>query len=194
MESMVKYLNEIRIIGVLPCIALPERIRIIAELDRDISDIMPYLNAVLDGAIYNHDGHNISLKKEDRMIGISGTQFAVGKAIDLNDANELINWFRDLVNETYEKKDTITPNYERRKKLTAIDVYKLLPQTNCKHCGELTCLAFAVKLAAEQKNIAVCSDMFSGKYDDRKNEMFRMLKMCGYNVPSVFDTTEKRDV
>ncbi len=32
--------------------------------------------------------------------------------------------------------------------LTGIQIYKMLPQTNCKDCGEPTCLAFAMKLAA----------------------------------------------
>ena len=33
--------------------------------------------------------------------------------------------------------------------LTGLQIYKLLPQTNCKECGFPTCLAFAMKLAAE---------------------------------------------
>jgi len=32
--------------------------------------------------------------------------------------------------------------------LTGIEIFKLLPKTNCKDCGEPTCLAFAMKLAA----------------------------------------------
>jgi len=35
-------------------------------------------------------------------------------------------------------------------------VYKLLPQTNCKQCGEPTCYSFAIKLVASQKKIADC--------------------------------------
>lgn len=179
------YLNKIKIISVLPCIAMPERIRIIAELEKDISDLMPYLNSVIDGAIYNHTGHNITLKKEERIIGIQSRQLAAGKVIDLKDANELIEWFKNLVNETYEKRDTITPNFDRRKRLTTLDIYKLLPATNCKKCGELTCIAFATKLASEEKSVILCSDLISGKYDDKKNLLFQLLKSCGYNVPSV---------
>src|SRR3989339_403256 len=163
------FLNKIRIIQVLPCIAMPNRIRFTAELDRDISEIMPYLNTVIEGAIYSHEGHNISLKKEDRMIGIQATQISAGKAIDLKDANDLLNWLKDIINETYEKRDSIKPSYERRKKLTALDVYKLLPATNCKKCGELTCMAFAVKLAAEERSVLVCSELFSGNYNEKRD-------------------------
>lgn len=40
--------------------------------------------------------------------------------------------------------------------LTGIQIYKLLPQTNCKECGYPTCLAFAMKLAAKQVELAAC--------------------------------------
>ena len=40
--------------------------------------------------------------------------------------------------------------------LTGIQIYKLLPQTNCKECGFPTCLAFAMKLAAKQVDLGDC--------------------------------------
>lgn len=40
--------------------------------------------------------------------------------------------------------------------LTGIQIYKLLPQTNCKDCGFPTCLAFAMKLAAKQVELSSC--------------------------------------
>jgi acetyl-CoA decarbonylase/synthase complex subunit gamma len=40
--------------------------------------------------------------------------------------------------------------------LTGIQIYKLLPQTNCKECDFPTCLAFAMKLAAKQVELSKC--------------------------------------
>ena len=40
--------------------------------------------------------------------------------------------------------------------LSGIQIYKLLPQTNCKDCGFPTCLAFAMKLAAKQAELEKC--------------------------------------
>ena len=40
--------------------------------------------------------------------------------------------------------------------LTGLQIYKLLPQTNCKECKFPTCLAFAMKLAAKQAELAAC--------------------------------------
>jgi acetyl-CoA decarbonylase/synthase complex subunit gamma len=40
--------------------------------------------------------------------------------------------------------------------LSGIQIYQLLPQTNCKECGFPTCMAFAMKLAAKQAELAAC--------------------------------------
>jgi acetyl-CoA decarbonylase/synthase complex subunit gamma len=40
--------------------------------------------------------------------------------------------------------------------LTGIQIYKLLPKTNCGECGVPTCLAFAMALAAGKAELAAC--------------------------------------
>lgn len=40
--------------------------------------------------------------------------------------------------------------------LSGIEIYKLLPQTNCQDCDYPTCLAFAMKLAAKQAELDDC--------------------------------------
>ncbi|MBN1411403.1 MAG: acetyl-CoA decarbonylase/synthase complex subunit gamma [Spirochaetales bacterium] len=40
--------------------------------------------------------------------------------------------------------------------LTGMDIYKQLPKTNCKDCGLPTCMAFAMQVAAKQKNLTDC--------------------------------------
>jgi acetyl-CoA decarbonylase/synthase complex subunit gamma len=40
--------------------------------------------------------------------------------------------------------------------LTGIQIFKLLPKTNCGECGVPTCMAFAMKLAAKNADLAAC--------------------------------------
>lgn len=40
--------------------------------------------------------------------------------------------------------------------LTGLDIYKLLPKTNCKKCGMPTCLAFAMQLAQKRAELDKC--------------------------------------
>jgi len=43
--------------------------------------------------------------------------------------------------------------------LSGLDIYKLLPKTNCKQCGFATCLAFAMQLAKKAVTIEKCPHM-----------------------------------
>jgi acetyl-CoA decarbonylase/synthase, CODH/ACS complex subunit gamma len=43
--------------------------------------------------------------------------------------------------------------------LSGIEIFKLLPKSNCKKCGHPTCLAFAMKLAQRQASIDLCPDV-----------------------------------
>ena len=43
--------------------------------------------------------------------------------------------------------------------LSGVEIFKLLPKTNCKKCGHPTCLAFAMKLAQRQATLDLCPDV-----------------------------------
>lgn len=43
--------------------------------------------------------------------------------------------------------------------LSGVEIFKLLPKTNCKKCGFPTCLAFAMKLAQRQARLEACPDV-----------------------------------
>jgi acetyl-CoA decarbonylase/synthase complex subunit gamma len=42
--------------------------------------------------------------------------------------------------------------------ISGVEIFKHLPKTNCKKCGHPTCLAFAMKLAAQQASLDACPD------------------------------------
>jgi acetyl-CoA decarbonylase/synthase complex subunit gamma len=43
--------------------------------------------------------------------------------------------------------------------LTGLEIFKLLPKTNCKKCGMPTCLAFAMQLAQKRVKLDDCPDV-----------------------------------
>ena len=43
--------------------------------------------------------------------------------------------------------------------LTGLEIFKLLPKTNCKKCGMPTCLAFAMALAQKRAKLEDCPDV-----------------------------------
>jgi ArsR family metal-binding transcriptional regulator len=73
----------------------------------------------------------------------------------------------DLVNRTWEHRDEITPDHSTRQRPTPMAIYNLLPNTNCKQCGEPTCYSFALKLATSQRKLRDCPPLFGPQYADK---------------------------
>ncbi|OGO64549.1 MAG: hypothetical protein A2029_15990 [Chloroflexi bacterium RBG_19FT_COMBO_47_9] len=54
-------------------------------------------------------------------------------------------------------------------------IFKLLPQTNCKQCGEPTCYTFALKLVTAQKNVADCPLLNEPKYKEKHGALEEII-------------------
>ena len=60
-------------------------------------------------------------------------------------------------------------------KLNVVEILKHLPKTNCKECGEATCMAFAAKLAKKEVDLRACPPMFTGEYAEKRQLLENML-------------------
>jgi acetyl-CoA decarbonylase/synthase complex subunit gamma len=68
--------------------------------------------------------------------------------------------------------------------LSGLEIYKLLPQTNCKDCNYPTCLAFAMKLAAKQAELKDCphvSEESASKLESASAPPIRLVEVQGEN-------------
>lgn len=52
----------------------------------------------------------------------------------------------------------------RRDKFQPLQVYQLLPRTNCKQCGLMNCYAFAFALVSREKHPGDCPPLLTEKY------------------------------
>lgn len=180
------FVHNLEIVRVIACLADPNKIRFTANFDRDVAETFPYLNAILPGAIYNHPGKTLTLHRDGRLLTIYALKVEAAKIENRDDAQDVVRWIVGLINECHRKRATIKPNFERRERLGVIDIVKLLPGTNCKRCGQPTCLAFAAFLAAERVSIMICTDIFLSDYSERRKELITLLKASGYSVPESF--------
>jgi ArsR family metal-binding transcriptional regulator len=175
-----KFLKTITLCYVAPCMADEKKIRLIAYFDRDITEILPYLNAVIKGASYNKGASILTYAKERRLINLYNIKTTIAKADDIIDAWKVLDEVKELINKTYKNKDTIKPNYEERVKVTALQIYGWLPKSNCKACGEATCLAFAVKLLHGEQKLENCKPLFTDtKFAENKQIMQEMAEALG---------------
>jgi len=62
------------------------------------------------------------------------------------------------------------------KELSPIDVYMLLPKTNCKKCGLENCMAYATKLVNREITLELCTPLFEKQYQKAYQKLWEMLK------------------
>lgn len=144
-----------------------ERYAAVARLTADISAALPYLNATLPGAVYHRAANALIWKKGGHAIAFHAFEIATSNVDDKDAAVKEIDGLVALVNRTWERRAELAPDYVTRQRPTPMAVYKLLPQTNCKQCGEPTCFTFALKLAASQRKITDCPPLLEPRFAEK---------------------------
>jgi ArsR family metal-binding transcriptional regulator len=166
--------SSIRVLA--PCIADPSKIRIIAYISGNLADVFPHMNARMGGASYNPHGPIFTFMEGYRMVSLYPQRIAVAKADDIVDAWRVLENIRVQANDCWNNRSQIVPDYKTRKKPPALEIYFRLPKTNCKQCGEKTCLAFALHLHSGKAVPSQCREIFAGKFGHLKDAL---LEICG---------------
>ena len=158
-----------------PCDPGAERFSARALLLTDISEALPYLNATLRGAIYNQVANALTWKKGGHNLAFHPYEIATSNVEDREAAIKELEGLIELVNRTWERRGEITPDHTTRQRPTAMALYKLLPGTNCRECGQPTCWNFALKLVAAQVELILCPPLSEPAYAGRLASLEALL-------------------
>ncbi len=180
------FVNRCEIIQVVPCLADTSKIRVTAILDVDIGDLLPYLNSILKRVIFNPQGRSLSLQKDGMHFSFKGMRISATKLRDVDHARSELAAFVDLINDVWARRAEIVPSVDRGEQLNALQVYKGLPGTNCKECGQLTCMAFAARLLAGDVSVLMCKPLFTPDFRMKRISLLELLEEKGYDVPPEF--------
>jgi len=165
-----------------PCEPGAEPLSALAHLTADIRAVLPYLNAILRGAVYRPEVPALQWRKAGHYVTFQPNQIAISNVEDREAAIREVEGLIKLVNRTWERRDEIEPNYETRRRPTALELYKLLPRTNCKACGEPSCFVFANKLAAGQVELERCTPLAEPQYAEQRA---RLAGRLAVDLPAI---------
>jgi ArsR family metal-binding transcriptional regulator len=171
--------GEAAVVVLAPCVADPTKIRLIAHTSGDMAKAFPYMNAEMREASYNARGPTFTFMDQYRMISMYPQRIAVAKADDLVDGWRTLEMIRCRVNDTWARRAQIEPCYEMREKPPALEIFKRLPKTNCRACGEATCLAFAVRVWMGELPASKCLPVFQGEYGHLKDALVEICMGLG---------------
>lgn len=127
-----------------------------AHLNQDVSGALPYLNSVLGGFGYVKDPPSVTFRAQGKLITVHGHKIAINALKDEAEARKIVEWLKREINTAWEKRNEIKPSCESTPRPQLIEILKLLPKTNCRKCGEPTCMVFAAKMAEGVKGVEDC--------------------------------------
>ncbi|MGQ9491642.1 MAG: (Fe-S)-binding protein [Anaerolineae bacterium] len=175
-EPVGPLVGAITLTRTLPCLADPGNIIVIGETDAAIDGVLPLLNAILPNVVSYHPFNGVmTLRRKPGLITLYPDKVMITQVADVEEGLTLLAAVRDLLNRTWARRDEIQPRPEGRPVPRPLDVYELLPRTNCRACGEATCMAFAFGLLERRHRPEECPALADPTYAAQRQALRDLL-------------------
>ena len=136
-----------------------ESLHCTADLEQDISAVLPYLNTLLGGFEYLKNPPALIFKSRGRLITLHPRQIAINALKDDDEAEKILQWLMAEINAAWEARDAIQPSFEGLPRPGILEILRRLPKTNCRKCGQPTCLVFATRSAEGVQTASDCPEL-----------------------------------
>jgi ArsR family metal-binding transcriptional regulator len=170
------FLESISLSKTTPCLAEPGKIIVTGRPNRALNEVLPYL-ASLPGVIaYNPGAGAVTFRRPSGFLTVYPERVFITQVKDVQEALELLASLKDAINATWEGRAELAAAKGARRAPRPLDLWTLLPQTNCRACGEETCMAFACNLLLQKRELAVCVPVFREEiYAERRTTLEAIL-------------------
>lgn len=129
-----------------------------ARLDVDVRGLFPYIRATFPKSRYYDRPEFIRFVFDGALVNLFPDEAFAGPFFIQEEALQFLERLIDFLNDLHARKGAIEPSYRKVRQTSAVDIYRLLPQTNCRACGYPTCLAFAAALSRQKTTPGRCPD------------------------------------
>jgi ArsR family metal-binding transcriptional regulator len=153
------YLESITLIKMLPCLADPGKIIVIGEPSQKLDQVLPYLATLPNVIAYNPETCTLTLRRQSGFISLYSDKAYITKVKDVDEGLELFKALVEAINATWEHREELVAMTAKTHAPRPLDIWTLLPQTNCKQCGEATCMAFACNLLLQERTLDDCTPL-----------------------------------
>lgn len=134
--------------------------KVTVSLKDDISEVLPYLNAEADRADYRHSSKVLIWDRGETRIALRSHEIAIAPVADREVGARLCDEVIRTLEDVWSRRHEIDPKLSGRVSPgNVLDIWKLLPGTNCRECGCATCMAYAAALVNGQAELSQCSGL-----------------------------------
>jgi len=172
----MSYLASIALTKTLPCLAEPGKIIVIGKPNRLLNDVIPYL-ATLPGVIaYNPESCMLTFRRQPGFMTLFSDKVTITQVNDTQEGLALLAVLEEAINTVWEQRSSLVAVTMGKRTPRHLDIWELLPRTNCRRCGEATCLAFAVGLIQQKRHLSECLPLMkNADFDHQRAALQSML-------------------
>jgi Uncharacterized protein conserved in archaea len=158
-----KPIDVVEVRQLLPCIADKSKYRIIARLKPPLGGALKLLEPLFPRARYSEKLGALIIQKGNIIITAYSTGNVTMTMISSTDeAEQILDDIMKNINAAIEK--GITPAPGEKVRVDHNDIYKYLPGTNCRICGEQSCYSFAIRLVGKETKLDRCTPLLEQRY------------------------------
>ncbi len=170
------FLESISLTETTPCLAEPGKIIVTGQPSRSLDPVLPFLAALPSVISFNPDTLSLAMRRSPGLISMDPHRVSITQVEDLDHGLQLLVALTDLVNFTWVNRGELCPVTSRKRPPRPLDIYPILPGTNCKACGEATCMAFAYALLNGERAPGDCEPLYKEPaYQDRRQALENIL-------------------
>jgi len=148
------------------------------DIVEDISPVFPYLNATLPETVYDHQNHILIWREKEYAFALRAHRIDIAQFGGIDEPAALSGVPAQIVariNRVWSPRAQITPCYQEKARATTVAIYQLLPKTNCKKCGYITCLAYAAGLREGKTKLVNCPPLSLPDYAGARQKLMTLL-------------------
>ncbi|HPS92005.1 MAG TPA: (Fe-S)-binding protein [Methanothrix sp.] len=159
--TMPLQITEVR--QLLPCIADASKFRIIARMEPQLGGSLKLLEPLFARARYSERIGALIIQKDNVLITLYSTGNVTMTMISSDaEARAVLQELKDTINKAIAS--GVTPAAREKVKVDHAEIYKYLPKTDCKICGEQSCYAFAIRLVGGEIALEKCTPLLEPKF------------------------------
>jgi ArsR family metal-binding transcriptional regulator len=134
------------------------------SVDADLSEVLPYINATVEKGEFLPGIPVLVWRERAHKYALRPREISISNVLDRDEASEEARVIVEKINGIWENRADLEPSFSTWTRLKALEVFKLLPRTNCGECGIPACMAFAVEVSKGKKGPEDCPPLAGGEY------------------------------
>ncbi|WP_456431413.1 (Fe-S)-binding protein [Thermosulfuriphilus sp.] len=167
-----------------PCQVDSKLLRAEIALDEPYVSLLPYLNALIPGAVFDPDIPSLIFNFEGSLVSLLPEEIRMAQVKDEETIERAMGFLLEKIAYVKANRERISPSKTRGYELSTVEVIRLLPGPiggrYCRACGYPSCMAFAARLTQRAERLSRCRPLFEKPYLDKKQTLVGLLKEAGY--------------